>query len=1203
MSSPLPSSSEQAAPSGLRGGGTSQTSRRPAALLSDGLALDARTLPELLAYVARFSEQVAFSYAADQPAERRWRLADHRSLLLLAVVAARPSPGEAEHRASRLRPLAGATAPLTPLQLRTWQELMVYLRTQATMLHGWYLHHRQSNRQPEFSGALVRARQELAPALRQASAYEALLQANGMVTNEPQLPAKFVADLTEGLSAPASTPDYAGQYQRQELQLGEILDSMQDLFWELHKVRGGLAAVAEKALLQDLETNQDHRPEVGLLVAFLQLYRHAQQELNDIPARHLRYYYRDVLRTTPRPSVPDQTYLRFALAQGASSFLLPAGTVVDGGKDAAGQRILFATAADALLGTWRVEALATLFVARLKDSKSAPVTGVYASALAEPGPDGGADWPLFGEDPTPRPGTSRMAAATLGFAVAAPVLDLREGQRTIRLRMEATAASFAKFRPPGAKGQRASETALFGAFQAQATGPAGWQPLAVQAVEVDDASHTVTWTLRLERTAPAVVGYDPAQHGGQLATSLPVVRLQLNPRASLYGYSLFAPLVPVAIRLQVAVKHLANFEVSNQLGSLDPGAPFYPFGAQALPGAFLQVTVPELLRKNLTQATLALTWQNLPAGGFSAYYAGYDIVPTDQDFRVATSYLADYRWQGAQRPTQHLFQSAGPGQPIRPLTLLHLPAPGRLSPAAGGAGGMLRIELTAPAMGFGVTAYPAALARVVQYNARHPTQPQPLPQPPFVPLLRHLSVSYEASETIVPGQPLRADVPTRFFHLHPLAEFVPSTATPTLLPQLPAEGSLFVGLSPSAAGQPMSLTFALTVPPDADSPPPEPQWDYLHQGTWVPIAPDQATDEDDLSGFANTLRLLTTLPDDLSTTHTEMPDGLCWLRARVAAPGGTTAWGRVRAVYPQLVRAVRVGDGPTPPAPYRAPLPPLSLTRLLQPVAAIVGVSQPEPSFGGRLAEDEVAYYTRVSEQLRHRGRALTPWDYEHLLLAQFPDVHSAKCLTPDQLPGPRILGQVVMVVLPRPDLVPGNAQPLFGAGELKTMQRYLEQLAPPAAQLRVRNPLYEQVQVRGKVAYRQPTAGPAVRYEQQLLRDLAAFLSPWQPDETGRSGFLHRPTAPAVAAFLNQLPYVRGISGFSVLKSAVLDRKHRFYDSATDPLQPAEEIGASLPWTVLVPAAQHRFGSATTVKTEPATRTGIGSLRIESDFIVACDF
>lgn len=245
-----------------------------------------------------------------------------------------------------------------------------------------------------------------------------------------------------------------------------------------------------------------------------------------------------------------------------------------------------------------------------------------------------------------------------------------------------------------------------------------------------------------------------------------------------------------------------------------------------------------------------------------------------------------------------------------------------------------------------------------------------------------------------------------------------------------------------------------------------------------------------------------------------------------------------------------------------------------------------------------------MSERLRHRGRALTPWDYEHLVLEEFPEVHSALCLTADQVPGPRVPGRVTLVLLPGANADPGNPRPLFGSGLLRAVQEYLQALAPPAVRLHVLSPCYEQVRVRGTVAFQPSAALPLASCEPQLLQDLAAFLSPWGQADPQRGGFHHFLSVPEVELFIRQLPYVDDLTSFSVLKTAVIGGRHRFYDSATDETQPPRAMGPAAPGAVQVPAAQHYLQfRAGPLRPRPARPTGVGQLRVGADFIVADSF
>ncbi len=1227
-------------------------------LRPERLALDGRTLPQILAYLSRFSRQVGFITNPAQPAPGTWNLARHRSLLLMAEVATQPLARRTELVAAQLAALHERAA--SPAQrLRARQLLLKLLAYELTKLNRWVLYHRSSNRQPEFAAVLARLVRELAPGLREAAHYEYLLLRTGLTLGEgPRrlsagpddsvhkaltagLVRNFGAALQGGIYPTDADKEareaaeearlheaYADKLRNSERAPEQVTDLLIDLLWQAYKAQSELAEVAQRELDDSLRTHADMHPELALLVGFVELYGHAQRELNDIPRRHLDYYYEQVLQARHRRSQPDHAYLSFTLAEGQTRYLLPAGTVLDGGKDAAGQRILFATDADADLGSWRVAALATLLVAHAlpqEGSRLRPVTGIYSSAMRDPaagaGPGAEADarWPLFGADPTEHlASTDPLQAAEVGFAVAAPTLSLQEGLREITLRVRMTADSYAIFQAALPADAQEQQRFLFGAFEAQGTGPSGWIPLQVVSVDASPATTTISWTLRLERDQPPLVAYGPGRHGGRLTTAQPVLRLRLSPTAATYGYSSFSCLVPAEIQVQVSVRHLRSVELANQLGPLDGSGPFYPFGARALPGAGLIVGVAEWLGKKLTSITLALTWQNLPPEGMAAYYASYaddaaQLFANDA-FQLNVSYLAGYRWQpAAPRAKVHLFEPGPAGGPaLATQTLVRLAHPGRLTPAPGGGTGLVRLALAGPAPGFGADLYPLALADTVRYNGHNRRRPRALPQPPFVPLLRQLTVSYTAEEVVVPGQ---TGGPGDFYHLHPFFGYEPVEAGAVcLLPVLDDEGTLLVGLSPDAAGHDISLVFDLSVPAEVTQVLPVPKWTFLDGDEWRPLA--QASGYADAApGFANSCRVVLALPDRPGITqHQRLPSGWCWLRATV--PDRTADFGLVRALYLRLVQATRLQEGDPLPAPYQGPLAPGTLARLLKPQPGIVALAQPGPSWGGRMAETQPAYYTRVSEQLRHRGRAVTPWDYERLLLEAFPDIYSAKCLTADQLPrlllpeesgsvpaGPpryrRQVGVVEVVVLPRPDLVPGNPLPLFGSGQLADMQRYLQLRASPATQVRVRNPAYEQVQVRATVAFR----GGQVASEPQLQAALSAYLSPWGHELTQQGGFHRHLTLPGIAAFLHQQPYVAGSTGLSVVKTGVLDGRHRFYDSATDS-PPVTELGPLAPWAVLVSAPQHVFNVvATPPSPKPPTVTGIGSLRIEQDLTVADSF
>src|SRR5262249_19067433 len=133
-------------------------------------------------------------------------------------------------------------------------------------------------------------------------------------------------------------------------------------------------------------------------------------------------------------------------------------------------------------------------------------------------------------------------------------------------------------------------------------------------------------------------------------------------------------------------------------------------------------------------------------------------------------------------------------------------------------------------------------------------------------------------------------------------------------------------------------------------------------------------------------------PDDIKTGNTILPADLYWIKASLSANTGTTS--RTVAIAAQAGLATYAKTGSNDPLRPAAALDKDSITKLVTPDANIIKVGQPFPSFGGSAPEDSGnAYVTRVSELLRHKGRAVQKWDYERLVLQAFPKLSRAKCI------------------------------------------------------------------------------------------------------------------------------------------------------------------------------------------------------------------
>ena len=206
------------------------------------------------------------------------------------------------------------------------------------------------------------------------------------------------------------------------------------------------------------------------------------------------------------------------------------------------------------------------------------------------------------------------------------------------------------------------------------------------------------------------------------------------------------------------------------------------------------------------------------------------------------------------------------------------------------------------------------------------------------------------------------------------------------------EGMLQLGLENCKPLQSVSILFQFaegSAENEDDDPPPI-NWSYLANNEWRPLKAEHIV-SDSTYGFQTTGIVKINTPADASTRHTGFPDGLIWFCASVSKNSE-----RIPQLIDVVTQAVAVAfrDNDNDQSHFNNALPAGSIAEMQNPAAAIASVQQPFASFDGKHKEIGKEFYTRVSERLRHKGRAITAWDYEHLVLDRFPGIYKVKCIT-----------------------------------------------------------------------------------------------------------------------------------------------------------------------------------------------------------------
>ncbi len=401
----------------------------------------------------------------------------------------------------------------------------------------------------------------------------------------------------------------------------------------------------------------------------------------------------------------------------------------------------------------------------------------------------------------------------------------------------------------------------------------------------------------------------------------------------------------------------------------------------------------------------------------------------------------------------------------------------------------------------------------------------PLPNAPWTPTIQNMSIDYRAEAEI-------EDI--NLIQLYPYQGTylaVDISAHPTLLASFCAEGYLFIGLSGLIPGDNLNVLFQFAEGTgDTEAGPITLSWQYLANNQWVPLRPDFEILQDTTNNLSTTGIIQFNFPDDISNNNTILQSGLYWIS--VSAPGNTTAVSQAIAISTQAALATFLNNPGLndQTRPGNIPLPQGSLTKLVVANPAVTQISQPMSSFGGHAPEASANAYTqRVSEQLRHKGRALQKWDYERMVLQQFPQVLVAKCINHSYALSsqnykwdfPMAPGNIIVAVLPDTTqlTVANSLQPTVPMSMLSSIQSLLSAATSPFVQLTVMNPRYEPVDMCLSVTL---AAGlNATFYSAQLQQDIQGYMAPWLSGNIAGLQFAQRLYRSDLVEFIESLSYI----------------------------------------------------------------------------------
>ena len=783
------------------------------------------------------------------------------------------------------------------------------------------------------------------------------------------------------------------------------------------------------------------------------------------------------------------------------------------------------------------------------------------------------------------------------------------------------------------------------AFQISLTAEDGWLTVSPYAVTTysesgEPSRNGLKFVLSLGSEVAPIVPYAAAVHGGAWNTRLPLVRFLVNSQADYYPYSILRDLILKEVVIESRVKGIKQIIAYNNHGQVDPSSPWNPFGPLPSEHSYFILGSHEAARKKLTALDVNIEWGELPrvSGGFGEHYQGYPGVYNNQIFKVSFSVLRDGVWQpqaGDTTPAP-LFDAESVDGKLRSdqvlqVDVLHHFKP--VSPALAteayrydlkARNGFFRFTFAGPEGAFGHKAYPLLLTETLTTNARVKLKKiQPIPNPPYTPLINRVSLDYTARGVIDCAAAMSgADdgLREKLFHIHPFGledvVFTGKDKVHYLLPRHLDHGNLLIGISARQLRGVLTLFFhmAADATQDASADRPVISWHYLASNRWRPLEHMRVI-SDTTQGFLSSGIVTLDIPSDINRDNSILPKEYYWLR--VCADQNLQSFSGLYTLCAQAIKVNRLYKTVAPAVEISVPAG--SIRQAVVAIPGLATVQQLDGSFGGREQETFPQLKARISERLRHKNRACTPWDYERLALERFPELYKVKCFsnrvsTQKDRPRP---GHVMIVVVPR--LRGAAAQdfmPMANSVELCQIREYLQGLAPAFVNITVRNPLYERIQVRCSVKFsRQAQAGYDV---QKLNQAIIEYISPWHAGgyQTAFGWTIRRED---IEAYIHSLDYVDFVTNFSMLHIIKDDQdKHSLADTARDEVavmrlaaasrqskrQPdgLGQIRPGYPWSLAIPATAHFIETMSAIRSIAAEPTGIDELEVGNTFIINAD-
>lgn len=903
----------------------------------------------------------------------------------------------------------------------------------------------------------------------------------------------------------------------------------------------------EKAFTQQLENYPSHTPHYALFLAFLKLLGIAKNHLNDFTKRHLDFYYKDILQLLPQKAQPDFVHLLIESAANKNAFLLPQNTIFLAGKNSLGKNKFYASTSDQAINSIKIKSFLSHHIVQNKWKKTDlfPLNSTNTPFSA---------FPSFSEN------------TETGLLLASPLFYMKGGTRTITL----------KFDP---------QILNPNSFEFWITGEKKW-------LEITDENKELTQDKYIKLTIPAsekaIVPFKKEIHAGEvIATSHPI--LKIIPKNNTEKIEC------KTLEIGITVNGLKNLIVATDTGVVDINKPFKPFGDFPKNGNGFIIGCNEFFMKKRAIANFSIESDAVSSYAFAGTLNS--TITNNVNSLAQSNILAQNKISDVQNLSLNANLSSTFDNFSSQIFLGSIYAYRRLIDSS------LLLEMkNGKFVGNGtatfnsvytnsqwikdyeedVVPHKESISGYIRIQLEDPKYKDEKflqdyiaaaklasPVLPKIPVIQSLVMNYSVTEKYTFSDSDDNLNVLEYYHLLPFGyEKLSPKSSLSLIPDLPQKGEIYIGFENAKPGNGLSVLFQMaegTANPRKE--PAKISWEYLLENQWKSIKPQDIGDE--TFGLLQSGIINVTVPEFDNTQTVVLPKNLFWLRISVDELERICHF---VGVHEQALKAV-LFDFENNGSSFLEVTPKETVSKLYQPNSFVKKVKHPYPSFGGKRQEEDIELYQRSSERLRHKQRVITSWDYERLILQEFPEVYRVKCLNHYRYDSGSVsnvsAGYVTLIPIAR-SLSSSSVwewKPLLSLSTLQRIKNRIMGLCSPHARLSIKPPVLEKIQINCKVKYREIPGADMRLYADLLKETINRYISPWAYSDLDID-FAKKIELSSLIQLIDNQSFVDYIIDFKVNQLVLDDEENMVIKKMAD----VKEIVPQTDYTLFIPNDTHEI-------------------------------